>query len=55
MNSQDIMPPAKPITPINVFSNENYLDESLDTEFKRTIINLIKESKEDKSKHIIEL
>lgn len=58
MNSQDIMSPTKPITPINVFSNENYLDESQDTEFKTAVINFIKEFKEstkDEGKHIIEL
>lgn len=55
MNSQVIMSPIKTITPMNVFSNENYLDESQDTEFKTAIINFIKEfkeSKEDESKYI---
>lgn len=52
------MSPTKPITPINVFSNENYLDESQDTEFKTAVINFInefKESTKDEGKHIIEL
>jgi hypothetical protein len=35
-----------------MFSNENYPDESQDTEFKGTIINIIKEFKwEDIDKH----
>lgn len=58
MNRQDIMSPTKPTCPTDVFSNENYLIESQDTEFKRTIISIIKEfkeSKEKKNKNIFEL
>lgn len=32
-----------PPKPISLFSDENYLNEPQDTEFIRTIINLIKE------------
>lgn len=39
------MCPIKSTSPIKVFYNKNYLDEIQDTEFKRTIINFIKEFK----------
>lgn len=48
--------PAKPT--IKIFSNENYLEEPQDTEFKRTTTNFFfkfLESKEDGNKHSIEL
>lgn len=56
MNGQDSMSPIKPIK--EVFSNENYLDESQDTEFRKTSINLIrkvKKFKEEGNKHFTEL
>lgn len=58
MNVQDNMSPIKPTSPIEMFSNENYLDEPEDTEYNRTIINLIKKFKEvkkDTNKHFIKL
>lgn len=50
---QNSMFPIKPTSPMDVFSNENYLDEPQDTEFKRTIINFsddFKDFKEDTKK-----
>ena len=43
MNDQDNMSPIKFSSPTEVFSNENYLE---DTESKRTITNFIQECKE---------
>lgn len=57
MNSQDIMSHTKSTCSIEVFSDEDYLNKSKDTEFKRTTISVIKEfkeSKEEKKKHIFE-
>lgn len=46
MNDQDsISPDSKSTSPVEVFINEIYLEVSQDTEFKRTIINFIKEFK----------
>lgn len=39
------MSPVKSTSPIKLFYNKKYLDEIQDTEFKRTIINFIKELK----------
>lgn len=39
------LPSPKPTSPIKLFFNENYLDELQDTEFKRKIINTVKEFK----------
>lgn len=39
------LPSPKPTSPIELFFNENYLDELQDTEFKRKIINTVKEFK----------
>lgn len=57
MNAQNSMSPIKPTSPVEVFSTANYLD-TLDTEFKRTITNFIREFtefREDTNKHIFEL
>lgn len=37
------LPSPKPTSPIELFFNENYLDEFQDTEFKRKIINMVNE------------
>lgn len=58
MNGQNSMSPIKPTSPTDVFSNENYLYETQDTELKRTAINFIKtlqKFKNDMNKHFIEL
>lgn len=38
----------KPTSPMEMFANEIYLEETVDTEFKRTMVNSIKEYKEFK-------
>lgn len=58
MNGQNSMSPIKPTSPTDVFSNENYLYETQDTELKRTAINFIKtlqKFKNDMNKHFTEL
>lgn len=52
------MSSIKTASPIEMFSNEKYLDEPQDIEYKRTVINFIKEfkeSKEDKNKLLTKL
>ena len=46
MKDQVNMLSLKPISPVKIFANENYLDELQDTELKRTIKIFIKELKE---------
>lgn len=46
MNDQASIFPPKLSSPVEMFVNENYLDELQDTEFKRAITNFIKEFKE---------
>lgn len=48
MKDQVNMLSLKPISPVKIFANENYLDELQDTELKRTIKIFIKELKEFK-------
>lgn len=58
MKNQDNMFSLKSINLVELFSNGNYLDEPQDTEFKRTIMNLIKDAKafkEDRSRELNEL
>lgn len=58
MNGQNSMSPIKPTSPTDVFSNENYLYETQDTELKRVAINFIKtlqKFKNDMNKHFTEL
>lgn len=54
MNTNNIIkavsPPSKSTSPIEMFTNENYLDERQNTEFKRIIINPIKKLKAFKNK-----
>ena len=42
---QNSMFPIKPTSPMDVFSNENYLDEPQDTEFKEILSTSSKNSK----------
>lgn len=45
MKDQATVFSSKPTSPVGIFANEDNIDESLDTEFKRTTINVLKELK----------
>lgn len=57
MNYQNSMSPMKPTHPIEVFSNDNCLEEKQYTQLKGTIINChkIKKWKNNINKHFIKL
>lgn len=46
---------AKFTSPIGMLANVNYLDKTPGSEFRGTMINFIKEFKEDTTKHLDEL
>ena len=46
MKGQESVTHLKPTSSIRRFSDENYLDEPQETEFKRTIINFTKDIKD---------
>ena len=50
MNNQATIFSLKCTSFVEMFDNENYLDEPQNTKFKRTIINFLKELKEFKDK-----
>lgn len=48
MKDQASISPPKPTNPVEMFANEDYLDETQSTEFKRKIMNFVQKFKEFK-------